>query len=124
MFKQLTPKIIKRVRWDQWRGICKSQLLDITKPFYEKWKHSGLVEWGPYIKEYSSLTLKFKAGYLVIPYRFLLYESYYPANNSLEMLNQNPSETTYERAVSHLCMDLNIKFRKPESMGFRLGIRH
>ncbi len=114
VFKDFVPKTSKRISWEHWREICKKQLLVETKPFYEKWKNSGLLKWGPYIETYYSFTLNVKAGYIIIPYRFLLYDSYYPTNTTFDMLKQDPSENTYNRAISHLCLDLNIEFRKPE----------
>jgi hypothetical protein len=115
-FKQLVvpPTAKERVRWEMLADICQKKLTSLTKPFYERWKKTGLLNWGHYINKYASLTLNVKAGYLLIPYRFLLFESHYPQNTTLETLNQDRSENGYERAIAELGRDLNIELKKNE----------
>lgn len=112
--KLIDPTERSHTTWEVWQKICKENLQPVTKPFYEKWKHTDLLSWGIYIKKYSSITLKVKGGYLLIPYQFLLYESHRLGNDSLESLKHEPTDYGYEKATFDLFRDLNIELKEVE----------
>ncbi|MHA2073276.1 MAG: hypothetical protein ACW97X_01510 [Candidatus Hodarchaeales archaeon] len=114
-FKQLIdPTERSHTNWKRWQKICRENIQSVTKPFYEKWKHTNLLSWGFHIKKYASLTLKVTGGYLLIPYQFLLYESHYPGNDSLEALKHEPTDFGYEKAIFNIYRDLNIELKEVE----------
>jgi hypothetical protein len=114
-FKQFLSQIDRSsISWEDRQKICEDNLHTVTREFYEKWKHTKLLQWGVYIKKYSSFTLKVRGGIIILPYRILLYESHYPGNNSLDALKKEPTEFRYEKAIFDLKQDLNIELKEAE----------
>ncbi|MHA2239518.1 MAG: hypothetical protein ACXAB2_14315, partial [Candidatus Hodarchaeales archaeon] len=105
------------ISWEDRHRICEDNLHTVTREFYEKWKHTKLLHWGLYIEKFSSFTLKVKGGFIILPYKILLFESFYPGNDSLDNLKKEPTEYGYEKAIFNITRDLNIELKKTE---FRL----
>ncbi len=98
------------VPWKKWNEISQNMLEALTIPFFNKWKNLGRFSWiEAYIKSFSSITLHFKGGAILLPIQLILYEAAKPNNSLLSNLKEEPSNESLERILVSLCGDLNIR---------------
>ena len=103
------------ISWKKWKQISRNILKTLTKPFYEKWEYLKIVSWiNAYIEIFSSISLHFKGGIILLPKQLILYETVNPGNLLLTSLKENPSNEFLEKVLISLCRDLNIKLIKTD----------
>jgi hypothetical protein len=109
------PKGKSPLIWKKWTQIAQNILKNATLPFYDKWKHLDSLLWiEAYIKAFSSITLHFKGGYILLPRKIIHYESVKPQNTLLSSLREDPSDKGLERILISLCGDLDIRLMKTD----------
>jgi len=113
--KIVRPEGKSSVSWKKWNKKSRDMLETLTRPFYNKWKYTGRFSWiDYYVKAFSSITLQFKDGSILLPKRIVLYESKRPNNQLLSRLKENPTNEFLERTFLALFKDLNIRFLKSD----------
>lgn len=101
--------------WIKWNQLAQKIFKTETVPFYDKWKHLNKLLWiEAYIKSFSSITLRFKGAYILLPKQIILYEAIKPKNMLLSSLKDDPSNKCLERILISLCGDLNIRLMKTD----------
>ena len=109
------PKGKSPMAWKKWDQLARNILKNTTIPFFRKWEHLGIILWiEPYLKTYSSITLQFKGGYILLPKKIIQYESIKPQNALLSSLKEDPTNKCLERVLISLCGDLNIRLMKTD----------
>ncbi|MFW9905075.1 MAG: hypothetical protein ACFFFH_12125 [Candidatus Thorarchaeota archaeon] len=113
--KAIRPKGKSIVTWKKWAQIAQNLLEVATVPFYERWKHLKKMVWiEAYIQRFSSITLRFKGAYVLLPQIIIQYEAVRPRNTLLSSLKEEPTNKCLERILITLCGDLNIRLMKTD----------
>lgn len=103
------------ILWRKWKEISQKIMGELTRPFYEKWKHLEtvyLIDY--YSKEYSSFVYDLKGDKILIPKQLILYETCKSSDSLLSSLKKNPSINEFDRVLRSLFVDLNIPLRKSD----------
>ncbi|MFW9906517.1 MAG: hypothetical protein ACFFFH_19560 [Candidatus Thorarchaeota archaeon] len=102
-----------RLHWRQWKVLCKEILPSLTKPFFERWKETGVLEWiKEYIQNYSSVVIHWRGRFYLLPFHLIRYDCLRPKNDLLIHLKENLTENGLEKVIDTLESDLNLPLKR------------
>ncbi len=103
------------ISWRKWKEISRKMVDELTRPFFEKWKHLEtvyLIE--EYYVEHSSFVFSLRGNQLLFPYQLILFEAWKSSDSLISSLKKNPSTRVFEKVLNSLFVDLNVRLRKSD----------